>query len=252
MRGRLALLAVALVVLTAGCGGLVGDDGDGEGDDGERELAPGLTESGVTDSHLLVNEHRSQLEDRAYRAELERTAVDDGTVVGSEQVSQAVAPGGSPARERAVLEDETGTVEYDRWIEPETPLARHDESGAVDYDIDGRQSVDPSPPIPLEDAYEAVDSVAVEEDSSERYVLEGVADTLGSYELASFTLVLAEDGYLEAYALEGTVPDDEESILATDRTTVEEEFSLEPTDAGPEEPAWLEEAHEEIAAEHDG
>lgn len=250
MRRRPVLLAVALVASTAGCGGLVGDAEDGDDDNGDRELAPGLTESSVTDSHLLVNEHRSQLEDRTYRTELERTAVDDGTVVGAETVSQVVAPGGSPARERTVLEDETGTIEYDRWIHPETPFVRHDESDAVDYDIDGRQSVDPAPPIPLDDAYDAVDSVAVEEDSSERYVLEGVADSLGSYESVSFALVLAEDGYLEAYALEGTLPDDEESVLATDRTTVEEEFSLEPTDTGPEEPPWLEEAREEIAAEH--
>jgi hypothetical protein len=249
MRRRPVLLGVALIASTAGCGRLVGD---AEEDDGDRELAPGLTESGVTDSNLLVNEHRNQLEDRSYRAELERTAVDGGTVVGSEDVSQVVAPGGSPARERTVLEDETGTVEYDQWIEPETPLVRHDESGTVDYDIGGRQSVDSSPPIPLDDAYDAVDEVSVEDGSSERYVLEGTADSLGSYESASFTLVLAEDGYLEAYALEGILPDEEESVLATDRTTVEEAFSLEPTDVGPEEPPWLEEAREEIAAEHDG
>ncbi|AGB37261.1 hypothetical protein [Natronococcus occultus] len=248
MRGRRALLAGGLVVVTAGCGGLVGDDGDDEG--GDRELAPGLTESGVTDSHLLVNEHRSQLEDRAHRTKLERTVTDDGAVVGSETVSQVVAPGGSPARERTVLEDDTETVEYDQWIEPETPLVRHNESGSIAYDISGQQSVDPSPPIPLDNAYDAVDSVAVEEDSSEPYVLEGVTEDLGSYESVSFTLILTEEGYLEAYALEGMLPDDEASVLATDRTTVEEEFSLEPADTGPEEPPWLEEAHEEIDDEY--
>ncbi|ELY58110.1 hypothetical protein C491_09954 [Natronococcus amylolyticus DSM 10524] len=251
MRGRLALFAVVLVVLTAGCGGLVGDDGDDDEEGGDRELAPGLAESGVTDSNLLVNEHRSQLEDRPFRTELERTVVDDGTTIGAEHVSQAVAAGGAPARERTVLEDDTGTVEYDQWIQPETPLVRHNESGSVAYGVGGHQSVGPSPPIPLDDAYDAVDSVAVEEDSSERYVLEGTTEDLGSYESVAFTLVLAEEGYLEAYALEGILPDDEESVLATDRTTVEEEFFLEPTETGPEEPAWLEEAREEIAAEHD-
>ncbi|WP_293030566.1 hypothetical protein [Natronococcus sp.] len=64
--------------------------------------------------------------------------------------------------------------------------------------------------------------------------------------------MLAEEGDLTEYALERTLPDDGESILAAARTTVEEVFSTEPTDAEPEEPAWLEEARQEIAAEHDG
>lgn len=165
---------LVLVVLTADCDGLLGDDGQSVGDEPEDdELLPGLTDSGVTDRHLLLREHDNTLEDEAYRTEWERT-VSDGSeaVLGYENSSQVVAAGGTSAHERIVREDETGSLEHDRWIDAETPLVRQNESGSVTYVPDSIGSVEPTPPISIEEAYAAADSITDEEGTDERYVLD--------------------------------------------------------------------------------
>jgi hypothetical protein len=68
----------------------------------------------------------------------------------------------------------------------------------------------------------------------------------------SFRLVLAEEGALTAYALEGVRAGDDGSPFAATRLTVSETFTLEPTDADPDELDWLEQAHHETDAETGG
>ncbi|SEQ36708.1 hypothetical protein SAMN04489841_1570 [Natrinema salaciae] len=68
----------------------------------------------------------------------------------------------------------------------------------------------------------------------------GPRGKLGHYENVSFTLTLAEDGHLTAYALEGELTAD------GDRRFVTEEFTQEITAVEPTEPAWLEEGRDEI------
>ncbi|TYL40672.1 hypothetical protein CV102_03665 [Natronococcus pandeyae] len=254
MRPSIASIAVVLLVVTAGCGGFVGDDGGTETDESaDDELLPGLTESAVTDRHALLREHYTALEDEGYRIDWERTVSDaSGTVLEFENGSTEVAADRTPARERFVREDENGSVEVERWSDGETTIVRQNQFGSVTYVPGSRVPVEPTPPIPLGEAYDAVDSVAVEDGADERYVLEGTAEELGSYESVSFTLVLAADGYLAAYALEGELAKDDDAPFAADRAFVEEEFALEPTESEPEEPNWLEDGLEEITEETDG
>jgi hypothetical protein len=248
MHPSIASIAVVFLVVTAGCGGFVGDDDETAIDDSpDDELLPGLTESAVTDRHVLLNEHYTALEEEGYRLDWDRTVSDaSGAVLEFENGSTVVAANRTLARERFVGENES--VELDRWSNDEETILRENRSGSVTYVPDASATVELTPPIPLDEAYDAVDSITVEGNSSERYVLEGTADALGNYESVSFRLVLDEEGYLTGYALEGTLRD-EESSSGTERTTVEEAFTLEPTDADPDEPDWLEEARDEIDAE---
>ncbi|WP_226006287.1 hypothetical protein [Natrinema salinisoli] len=242
-RAHTVTLLVVLIVMTAGCGGLVDDRTDSTTNDAnESELLPGLTEEGVTDRYLLLSAHHDAFDHKSYRNSRETVTRDEtGTVVERETQTVVAAPTGSPARvERTVSGNGTETVIYDHWIDPELPIVRTNESGTVTYTPDSTRAIEPAPPIPLEEAYDAVETVTVENGSDERYRLEGHTDRLGRYENVSFTLTLAEDGHLTAYTLEGELTTD------GDRHFVTEEFTQEITAVEPTEPAWLEEGRDEI------
>lgn len=243
MHDHTVTLLVVLVVMAAGCGGLVDDGTDSTTNDAnESELLPGLTEAGVTDSYLLLSAHYDAFDHKSYRSSRETVTRDEtGTVVERETETTVAAPTGSPARvERTVSGNGTETVTDDHWIDTELPIVRTNESGTVTYTPDSTRSIEPVPPIPLEEAYDAVESVTVENGSDERYRLEGHTDQLGRYENVSFTLTLAEDGYLTAYTLEGA------RTVDGDRRFVTEEYTQEIRAVEPTEPAWLEEGRDEI------
>lgn len=85
---RLEVVALAVLLVTAGCSGFapVGDDDTGPTssltpvsvpeEDGREELAPGLTADGVQNPEALADAHAARLENRSYRLVINRTVRD--------------------------------------------------------------------------------------------------------------------------------------------------------------------------------
>lgn len=254
-RSVLLLAAIVCVVILTGCGGLGGFDGQSDDGSADHDLLPGLSATEVTDSNLLLDRHY-EMEDEGFRTEWERTVTNEsGAVVVRKTGTQIVAPGGVPARERIIRRQPNGTTGQEFWLDGGTSVLRLNESGSVRYIPASQRSVQPAPPFPLQDAYEAVDSVTVRSIFDEpAYILEGRADRLGRYENVSFRLRLSAEGHLAAGTFDGEWATGTETPVGTQNPSVELTYSLEPlsaVEAGPTEPPWIEEARTEIGTESD-
>ena len=118
---QLAALAVALLLVTAGCNAFPSGDaatvettadaagtavGDGttettaETTAPDADLAPGLNESGVADPWKLADAHRGALNDTSYTVRTNLTARGNGTILAHTNSTVKVAAGGTPQRTR--------------------------------------------------------------------------------------------------------------------------------------------------------
>ena len=91
MRRSTTLAALCLVVVLAGCAGLVSDDGTGSGD----QVAPGVAENGTVDAAALSDAHVESLTASGYGHEvnLTMTGTNDGEPVETERRQRtSVAP----------------------------------------------------------------------------------------------------------------------------------------------------------------
>ena len=247
-RSSVKIVLVVLLMVVAGCGGMLGDDTDREpyavesDDDESEELIPGLTNEGVTSSSTLWLAHVDGVSDTAYERS-DRTTIRDenGTLSSARETQTTVADGGSPVL--TVFESTDEWPQSAIWYGENTTVSRHvDENGSVNLNIHSDLSPpDPTLAVDPLSLYDAVDTVTVNgSDEMTRYHLTGTGDVSG-YENATFEVVLDENGIVKEFVFEGETTHDGEPMTRefyTNFASVDESIHLE-------EPDWVKEAQEE-------
>ncbi|TSD09307.1 hypothetical protein DP107_16305 [Haloglomus irregulare] len=123
-RSSLAALALALLLVTAGCNGLaLGDGGDGgdgsDGGDGATGSAlPGVEDGEVTNTTALLAAHQQGLVDAGFenRVRVNATVVQQDRVTDVQRSQQTVVEaGGGEYQYRTVNGGGSGFVRFDHW-----------------------------------------------------------------------------------------------------------------------------------------
>lgn len=210
MCGRtVGVLAVAMVVVLAGCGSadVVDREPYDVDDEIDPEMLPGLTAGGVTDAQALAQAHDDALETTAYRQTA--TAVketENGSLEWRSEHRKTVAAGGSPALGEdtftAFEANESVRTTLSWWIDgEETAHLRENRSGSVDqWSDDSLTHHDLGSEPDLEAAYAAVETVeTVTRDGETRFVLRAEDAEIGTVENVSLELILDPDGLVETY-----------------------------------------------------
>lgn len=265
---RRVQLAVILVVLTAGCGGVADSAGTGDRDafDVEQtvrpsgptagDLPPGLSFDGIDDERALMSGHWDRVDGDAFSIATVVTATDEnGTVVYTrEQVFQS-----DPGVPRYYLRDNrsgqlpTGTpgvagipvdgprrIEY--WVNGSRSLERLERDGNATYQRDASPRVRTGHRL-LASAVLSVGSESVEQrslDGETHLLVEGTQPPAGSpFEADNFSsrVIVSEDGLIRLVELRGTVVVDGERIRITRRVVV-----YDVGETTPERPEWYDEA----------
>ncbi|MFP9060783.1 hypothetical protein ACLI4R_09655 [Natrialbaceae archaeon A-chndr2] len=251
--------AVVLLVVLAGCSGAFGDGVERENYGVETPIepeqsvetdVPGLTTEGVTDWTALWFAHVEYVGGSAYELTRETTYVDsNGSVLYNETVRVTVASDGTERIvqriETPVHHNESNGNETTRMDQRTREQWRTDERTAVRETISNESTVHTDRlltetgtqlPVNPNTLFPAVDDVqTVTTDGSTQYLLTG-SGTLLSYQEATFWVLIAEEGYIQAFHLEGTTTHDGEQVTVTVTSTVE--GVGEPIDL--EAPEWVE------------
>lgn len=256
------VLTVALLLVLAGCSGLVpADDGTDRtpyGVDDELEpapdtLAPGLTSEGVENASALIENHYDVLENRTENdthVATVRTAdvTENGTAA---QRSRGRFVVDSPDRwYRTVTQTRTGDAEptvLETWVEGDEQLVRVDRPQvALEY----RRSPPPKR-RPLERVLRSVLSEATNATVEERtrnatnWYLVTAAVESGAADAPTVTFRVREDGFVAQLTYAYRFDED-----SPDRDHVETRIEFEPDGPDPlERPDWYEEALEETRDE---
>ena len=275
---RVGLLFVIVLVLLAGCNGIVDGDGtdrepysvpepiepaadganDESGEDEPEQLLPGLTVEGIDDVGALQREHQHALDGQPHTVNSTTDArYENGTPYYAVEQSAAMTDA-----ERYIIEDiiageqlfsaDDGNISrIETWENETQHVTRFEfENGSVAYEERGRFPwVDMEYPLSL--LYRESEDITVSAatvDGTPVYVLEAAEPDPDSVfeadEPFAGWAVIDEDGLILQAAVEGTIIQRGETILVEERTTLE---SVGGTDV--EEPPWLEEAVEELEAD---
>lgn len=141
-------LTVALLVVLAGCSGFVGDEPTGADPttetptttDEPSEVAPGLSEDGVTDARELAEAHREALRGSSHTQLVEETIRDeDGEVIETVRSESRVAADGD--RRHAITEIDSDPseiqpfpyAEVEIWSNETTIYRQVTPNGTVEY-----------------------------------------------------------------------------------------------------------------------
>lgn len=166
---QLAALAVALLLVTAGCNAFPsGDagtvettsDADGAtaaettesttGTASDADMPPGLSASGVTEPWKLADAHRAALNDTSYTVETNLTASENGTVLARSNSTVNVAAGGTPQFNRYEVGGERpgaiGSLAHDveAWVDENQTLYAMEGPNGTTYQ---RSAAEARPPL---------------------------------------------------------------------------------------------------------
>lgn len=261
------LCVVVLLVVLAGCSGAFGNDVDREnygveaGIEPEQSVetdVPGLTTEEVTDWTALWFGHVEIVGGSAYELTRETTYVDsNGTVLRNETVRVTVASDGTerivqrietPARHNESNGNETTRMDHrtrEQWRIDEATAVRETSSNESTVHTD-RMLTETGTQLPVNPntLFPAVDDVTtVTTDGSTQYLLTG-SGTLLSYQETTFWILIAEEGYVQAFHLEGTRMIDGEQVTVRITSTLERVG--EPIEL--EVPEWVESADDESSS----
>ncbi|MCU4753701.1 hypothetical protein OB919_17220 [Halobacteria archaeon AArc-curdl1] len=253
--------AVVLLVVLAGCSGAFGDGVERENYGVEATIepeqsvetdVPGLTTEGVTDWTALWFAHVEYVGGSAYELTRETTYVDsNGSVLYNETVRVTVASDGTerivqrvetPARHNESDWNETTRMDNrtrEQWRIDEVTAVREIRSNESTVHTD-RVLTETGTQLPVNPntLFPAVEDVTtVTTDGSTQYLLTGSGSLL-SYQETTFWILIAEEGYVQAFHLEGTRMIDGERVTVTITSTLERVG--EPIDL--EVPEWVESA----------
>lgn len=235
----LRVVCVVMLLVLAGCGSYGTDDNSPTRDpytvdemvtstDEPQQLVPGVTNEGLENPETLVNSHAKTLANASYILERNFTATyPNGTIAADIQTEYRIAPGGTPAYARtygtARAESQSSIVSegwftenetYLRWTENDTVEYEHRQPNETYSPADG--AVDWIADL-LADAENV--SMGINRGNVTRYVLDGECNW--DVQCTSFTMVVHEAGYVEAYrsvatrTLENKTREEVESVSFT-------------------------------------
>ncbi|MGQ3721233.1 hypothetical protein [Natrialba aegyptia] len=247
-------LLVALLVTAAGCSAFESspDAEEREPLTVDDELAPGLSESGITDTVALSTAHRSELENATFERTQTTYRYDEHETLSN------VANTTQTVTDDAAYSVRENDPEYIEANETQHPIRRQEWRSADDdlgrvTDATGETHVlsqtagpdSPSLPVSIHRFDEVEHSVAVEQTAggAERYRLTG-AGNLSDGTFMAFNTTITPSGVIETYeiSLRWTVDGNQQTRTTVGEFTRGDDIELE-------EPAWVDDARAALEAE---
>ncbi|WP_276258603.1 DUF7537 family lipoprotein [Haloglomus litoreum] len=148
-RSPLAAVALAVLLVTAGCSGVLGGDGSTSPDeptpvDGDAaDSLPGVSDGQVTNATALLAAHEQGLVDAGFenRLQLNATISYRGEAVDSAREKQVIAePGASEYRFRVVNQQGGGGVRFDHWGNESVWVSRGTLGDRTTYQVRDRRA----------------------------------------------------------------------------------------------------------------
>ena len=256
-------LIIAVLVVLAGCSGVIEDptDRDPYGVDdvvepdgtADASVPPGLEDDGLEDDRALLESHDDELADESYSVHAAVTVTD---IEGDELFTEdhwtfretterwhtVERQAGEPVTTvtRTTLPG-TGERRLDHWEADDERFQRLESDGGVDRRAGVHWETYPAGER-LEAGLAAIDESTVHTRTFEGeiyYEIDGETPTADSPYLEEgfdATVYVRADGLIEYYELEGTIIEDGREVVVTEELTV---YDVGETDL--EEPTWVEE-----------
>jgi hypothetical protein len=260
---------VVLLVMLAGCGGILGSETTAPGTstpadvptDGPLADPPsGLSESGVTDPAGLASTHDTALNDTSFTYEETQmlTATNGTELVNTTIRAQYPADGGQALINQTygtpapMLDGATGTVT--QWYNGSAALLRITTAEGTEYGVIPETGVGvPSFSDQLESYYSAADNATVTSDDGSiqlQFTTTAGEEVAGQLPVEvtnrTVTVTMTDAGQIEQYRVEYTG-----TPVANPETTVEGVRTVEVMEVGttaPEAPDWLQDARDSVNA----